>query len=88
MLDRRAFLRRLGFELDIERLLWVLGEKTILLPPIYDVHIDWLTSETLHILENQLRLTSAFNREYDRDWDIAVGSTIYVPLPRQFAVAG
>ncbi len=43
-LDRRTFLRRLGFGTvaaaaatsiyDLERLLWVPGEKTILLPPV------------------------------------------------------
>lgn len=44
MIDRRAFLRRLGFGtvaaaaaatgmLDVERLLWAPGEKTIFIPP-------------------------------------------------------
>lgn len=42
MIDRRAFLRRLGFGtvaaaatgvLDLEKLLWVPGEKTIFVPP-------------------------------------------------------
>ncbi len=45
MIDRRAFLRRLGFGtvaaaaaasgvLDLEKLLWVPGEKTIFVPPV------------------------------------------------------
>ncbi len=47
-LDRRTFLRRLGFGTvaaaaaatsvyDLERLLWVPGEKTIVLPAVQDV---------------------------------------------------
>lgn len=43
-MDRRAFLRRLGFgtlgaaaaalTFDVENLLWVAGEKTIFIPPV------------------------------------------------------
>ena len=44
MIDRRAFLRRLGFgtvsaaaavcTFDVDKLLWVPGQKTISLPPV------------------------------------------------------
>ncbi len=57
MLDRRTFLRRLGFgtvaaaaaatgALDVERLLWVPGEKTIFLPPPPTI---MALGDTLHV---------------------------------------
>lgn len=80
MMDRRGFLKRLGFGtvaaaaaanglLDVERLLWVPGEKTIILPPtVYEnvwATADWVTMESLKILSNQLAISAYFNADYD-----------------------
>ena len=67
-MDRRAFLRHLGFGTvsaaaaaltwDIERLLWVPGEKTILLPAVqpvnmvFSVSMDWTQSQ-LHLTQEE-----------------------------------
>ena len=86
MIDRRAFLRRLGFGtvaaaaaasgvLDIERLLWVPGEKTIFIPEVAAVietalhgntfvTADWMVRETLRIYENQMTVLKLFNRKW------------------------
>ncbi len=92
MLDRRAFLRRLGFGtvaaaaaasgvLDIERLLWVPGEKTIFIPQGFEVDM-WLSREMLRILHNNLRFAPDFRREYDKTFiPLAVGQSIRVPTP-------
>jgi hypothetical protein len=79
-IDRRAFLRRLGFGtvsaaaaaigvFDVERLLWVPGEKTIvLLPPVRELHgfemVDWVTKEMLRVAGNRLRIAELADREY------------------------
>lgn len=79
-IDRRTFLRRLGFgtvaaaaavsTFDLERLLWIPGEKTILLPEAFEAvdfeTVDWMTREALRILTNKLTIASSFNRQYDR----------------------
>ncbi len=82
-MDRRAFLRRLGFGtiaaaaassvFDIERLLWVPGEKTIFLPPLLENYTfltsEIVTREALKIFENSLSMFNLVNREYfDRVW--------------------
>ncbi len=84
MLDRRAFLRRLGFGtvvaaaaangvLDIERLLWVPGEKTIFLPSIKETVVcgnyfaitpDWVTRETLRMFQSNLELIDHFSTKW------------------------
>lgn len=95
-MNRRAFLARLGFGtvaaaaaatgvIDIERLLWTPGEKTIFLPSVEVVDFamcDWFTRESLQVLQNKLALTAAFNRDYDDFF--AVGQTIRVRAPRRF----
>lgn len=80
-MDRRGFLRLLGMgavgasaaaTFDLERLLWVPGAKTILLPPteIFTCNSfitpEWITREALRFLEDQLTFTSQINRHYDR----------------------
>lgn len=97
MIDRRAFLRRLGFGtvaaaaaangvLDVERLLWVPGEKTIVIPSpavlTNGFHsIEWIASEALRVLKRQLTLTAGFNRPFD---DVRLGDTVHIPLPVRF----
>ena len=82
-LSRRHFLTLIGAagagaalvpELDLDRLLWVPGQKTIFLPPaVVDasldghqfVTVDWITREALKILENNLAFSKRLNRQYD-----------------------
>lgn len=89
-MDRRAFLKVLGGTaavvaaapmLDLERLLWVPGEKTIFLPyegPFGNqiVTVDWITREALRILENNLKMASVFNREYDAKFQLIPHATV------------
>ena len=71
-MDRREFFRRAFAvlattavaELDIERLLWVPGERTIFLPSTFDVHAV-IMREGLKILKQQLTFTRLINRQYD-----------------------
>lgn len=79
-IDRRAFLRRLGFGtvaaaaaasdvFDVERLLWVPGEKTLVVPSGLAsghtfVTADWITEEVLRVLEKNLAFTAMVNRHY------------------------
>lgn len=95
-IDRRAFLRRLGFGsvavaavatglVDVEKLLWVPGEKTIIIPALEAVETfgntfitpQWVTREALRILENNLVFASGVTRFYDDDYKS--GSSIHVP---------
>lgn len=92
-MDRRSFLRLLGMgaigaaTLDVERLLWVPGAKTIFLPPIEiftpPVAFDWFAIEALRILENSLVFTQKVNRCYEREFTSA-GSLIDVRLPSRY----
>ncbi len=80
-MDRRRFLAWLGGTaagvalaptLDLERLLWVPGAKTILLPtvePVTWLTPGWVTREALEALTQSLRVTYLFNREYDARFD-------------------
>jgi hypothetical protein len=97
MIDRRTFLRRLGFGTvaaaaaatsvyDLERLLWVPGEKTIVIPPpaafTNGFHsIEWIAREALRVLKQQLTLTAGFNRPLD---NVRLGDTVQIPLPVRF----
>lgn len=120
-MDRRTFLRRLGIGiavqtvsslgpdgLDLDRLLWVPGEKTIFLPSTskvltYDdtgadvlsdpprvygannfLTIEAITRETLRVLENNLKFTSAINRAYDMQFATKAGSKIVMPVPVRY----
>lgn len=85
MIDRRAFLRRLGFGtvaaaaaaigvFDVEKLLWLPNEKTIFIPAIVEVnefaYADWLASECLKILQNNLKISGICNREYSDRYSV------------------
>lgn len=62
---------------DVEQLLWTPGAKTILLPPPIEIATDvivnlnsfatadWITRESLRLLEKNLTLGIRFNRQYD-----------------------
>lgn len=98
-MDRRSFLARLGFGtvaaaaaatgvLDIERLLWVPGEKTIFIPTVEAVtfaETDWFAMEWLRVMKNQLEVSRCFNREHSTIMDAHFIPTIRVPLPRRYA---
>ncbi len=106
MIDRRAFLRRLGFGtvaaaaaatgvLDVERLLWTPGEKTIFLPTLEEsigfgntfVTPEWVTREVLKTFKKNLALVGHFNRNYDAMYvGSHVGDSVVVRLPRRFGV--
>ena len=77
-MERRGFLRLLGLgaaacALDPERALWVPGKVSI-----FDLHTpytvgtnnhfttpEWIAREALVMLEHNLRVMAAVNREYD-----------------------
>lgn len=87
-LDRRTFLRRalLGAAVvatvDVEQLLWLPGEKTIVIPSPVDleglltgncfVTDKWIAREALRLLKRNLSFASSINREYDAAYDEAV----------------
>jgi len=92
-MNRRNFLAALGFGtvaaaaaanhvLDIERLLWIPGEKTIFIPNEIDEDA-WLWREALQILDNNLRFMDV-HRYYDDSF--VIGQTVRVALPQRFAV--
>jgi len=79
-MERRGFLRLLGlgaaaFALDPERALWVPGRVSIFdlhTPVPYTVGTNnrfttaqWIAEEALRMLEHNLRVMAAVNREYD-----------------------
>ena len=90
-MDRRGFLKRLfagaagvalAPVLDLERLLWVPGEKTIFLPPVTEFGLvtpDWVTREALRILEGKLTLAGSLNREFDDTYRL--GDHVRLSLP-------
>lgn len=92
-MDRRRFLAWLGGTaagavavstgvLDVDKLLWVPGEKTIFLPEPVElfaepvelfygnqlIPIDVFTREVLAIFEKNLLVTQSINREYPTSW--------------------
>lgn len=105
MIDRRTFLRRLGFGtvaaaaaatgvLDVERLLWTPGEKTIFLPTLEEtlalntfVTPEWVTMETLRMFKKSLRVSSQFSGPFNPSFSgTCIGSNIVVRSPRRFGV--
>lgn len=77
-MNRRGFLKALlsgtagavaAHTLDLDRLLWVPGEKTIFLPSPHCnsfVTPDWVTHHALEILKRNLEFSRCINREYDQ----------------------
>ena len=99
--NRRGFLKLLGFGtvsaaaastglIDVERLLWVPGERTIFVPEriYFNEYLPphWMEKEALRILENQLEVTRLINRDYSRFDQIGlkVGDTLHVRLPMRW----
>jgi hypothetical protein len=76
-MNRRNFLRWLGgtaagaaaaHVLDVDRLLWVPGERTIFLPTPEEMSFvipEWVAMDMLRVLKNQLVVADVFNRAYD-----------------------
>lgn len=103
-MNRRGFLRAFlagtvglvaGAELDLDKLLWVPGAKTIFLPDVkvlpartFVVVGNNETKAILRELENNLRFASRVNRDYDRQFAneaAKVGETVNVRLPGRWA---
>lgn len=75
---------------DIEKLLWVPGEKTYFLPAEKAfggntlITTEWLTKEVLRVMKQNLKLA---NRYYDNAYvGATVGSTVMVREPQVFKV--
>lgn len=95
-MNRRDFLRVLGFgtvaaaaascAFDVERLLWVPGERTIFLPPVRNTFITptWVSKEVARMFLNDLKFVSEINRYYDNAYTLRAG-TVNVRLPSRFA---
>jgi len=96
-MDRRAFLRALlsgaagavaAHTLDLDRLLWMPGARTIFLPPVETFELDPLaaiyTREALRILQNNLTFASMINRPYDAR-GMQAGATIRIRKPARYA---
>ena len=85
IVNRRAFLQLAGtaiagLAIDPERLLWMPGERTIVLPaftPHDFAGIDWITREALRLLEKNLAFVGLVNRSYD-DVFVASGGKGYL----------
>lgn len=113
-MDRRGFIGRvlsglagaavasvvpLDLGVDLDRLLWVPGAKTIFLPSIEPVYapthlgggnrlvgFHWITYEYMRVLKNNLEFSHRINREYDNNYARS-GQTINVKLPARFTRA-
>lgn len=98
-MNRRGFLRSLlsgtagaiaAHTLDLDRLLWVPGERTIFLPPLEGwnagntlITPDWVIQETLRIFENNLKFSAVVNRTYDDSFTVGDVVTIRNPVRTQ-----
>jgi hypothetical protein len=94
-LSRRAFLGLLtaatvgAATLDLDKLLWIPGTKTIFLPPTGEhgiVSVDWITRETLRLLKNNLQFAGNVNRLYDETPSARAGESVRLRIPRRFEV--
>jgi hypothetical protein len=93
MIDRRSFLRRVfsavaaGAVLDVDQLLWVLGAKTIWLPPVVPVQPyalispAWLTREVLELLKMQLAFIEQTDRLYEARRRFEADAVVSVRMP-------
>jgi hypothetical protein len=87
-MNRRRFLQMLSagafgaMTLDVEKLLWVPGQKTIFLPPPSSnsiLTIEMITRESLRILENMLTFGTHAQRSYEgghKLGDTVMGSAV------------
>jgi hypothetical protein len=97
--SRRAFLGLAGgaiagLAVDPEQLLWMPGEKTIVIPDARDVQRivggsfvspDWVTREVLRTMEGNLTMAGRINRRWN-DRDYRPGDTVRMRRPRRFDV--
>lgn len=92
-MNRRSFLQLLSTgalgaviapELDLERLLWVPGQKTIFLPSATLGTFDpiFYTNEALRILANSLGMCRFFAQHYDGTFPR--GDTTAIKIPQRF----
>lgn len=87
--------------LDLDQLLWTPGEKTFFLPPPVEVvdvslealgpfgqvDLDWVTRESLRVLNNQLSFAKHVNRQYAGLYGSEgqrIGDTVNIRLPQKF----
>jgi hypothetical protein len=94
MMHRRRFLSLLGMAapamaLDPERLLWVPGRVAIFdlgVMPARESHMlvtsEWLSRETLRVLQHTLQFAGAMDRLYDERF---VQQTVHCARPARFA---
>lgn len=96
-LSRRQFLLRFGSAavaaaalpmIDVERLLWVPGQKTIFLPS--RTPLDMWVVESLKVLQQTLTFSAHVNRQYDDLWrqKLQVGDSVSIRLPRRYTLNG
>lgn len=96
-MNRRTFLARFGFgtvaaaaavlTFDVEKLLWIPGEKTIFIPEEFStgntfITPEWVTREVAQYWKNNLKLVSRFDRSWD---DVFAGGSVEVRLPKRWA---
>ena len=86
-IGRRGFLRALamgafGLTLDVDRLLWGPGAKTIFIPSVHHnalIGPEWVMREVARQFVNNLKFAANINRSYDRLW---VNQSLVVAMPR------
>lgn len=99
-MNRRQFFQLLGSGvigaavtqgLDLDKLLWVPGEKTIFLPPVKAfgnqiVTLDWMTKEISRLMAQNLKFSQQVNRQYDTEYAgvVKIGDTVRVRTPQRF----
>jgi len=105
-MGRRAFLQALGAGAiattaaalvggDLEQLVWLPGERTILLPEAPTltgggntfIDVDFITRECLRVLQNNLAFTKHINREYAAVFTVPLlGDELRVLNPKRVGV--
>lgn len=77
---------------DIERLLWVPGEKTYFLPAekVFTgklISPEWMTKEIARLLKRNLQFAQQITRQHDADYAMQLGGTVNVRVPARFTVS-
>lgn len=100
MIGRRGFLGSLlgavgaikaGMELDLDKLLWVPGQKLISVPSVVvstdigfpdPVTLLWITQESMRLLKNNLKLARVINADYQGTYSQnKIGDLVRTALP-------
>lgn len=75
---------------DLEKLLWVPGEKTYFLPSASGANTlitpEWMAKEVLKVLKRNLRFVNGFNSSYYGDEPMKIGNTVNIRMPQRFTV--